>query len=163
MTSFCQYVLSKRKKHPSNFTKSNTLSWVFFTLFKLYKWYQIAQRITYVRIMYCTFNSTESKVEFSKAQRHIQNLVNYLRQLLTKIVIYFSWNHLKCPDFMGINNYFCKQLYVKCLTGFCIRLCMSFFILIFVSLFAIPAQLQNLLWHHEKACRKISQFFQKCL
>ena len=30
----------------STFSKSNTLPWVFFTLFKLYKWYQIVQRIT---------------------------------------------------------------------------------------------------------------------
>ena len=29
-----------------NFTKTNTLPWVLFTFFKLYKWYQIAQRIT---------------------------------------------------------------------------------------------------------------------
>ena len=30
-----------------NLTKSNTPPWVFFTFFGLYKWYQIAQRITY--------------------------------------------------------------------------------------------------------------------
>ena len=30
----------------SNFIKSNTPPWVFFTFFKLYKWYRIAQRIT---------------------------------------------------------------------------------------------------------------------
>ena len=30
-------------------TKSSTHPWVFFTLFKLYKWYQIAQHITYCR------------------------------------------------------------------------------------------------------------------
>ena len=30
-----------------NFTKSNALPWVFFTFFKLYNRYQIAQRITY--------------------------------------------------------------------------------------------------------------------
>ena len=30
-----------------NFTKSNTLPWVFFTFFKLYERYQIAQRTTY--------------------------------------------------------------------------------------------------------------------
>ena len=30
------------------FTKSNTPAWVFFTFFKLYKWYQIAQSISYV-------------------------------------------------------------------------------------------------------------------
>ena len=30
-----------------NLTKINTPLWVFFTFFKLYKWYQIAQHITY--------------------------------------------------------------------------------------------------------------------
>ena len=30
-----------------NFTKSNTPPWVFFTFFKLYKWYQIAQSVTH--------------------------------------------------------------------------------------------------------------------
>ena len=29
-------------------TKINTPPWVFFTFFKLYKWYQIAQRTTFV-------------------------------------------------------------------------------------------------------------------
>ena len=29
-----------------NFTKSNTPPWVFFTFFKLYKWYHMAQRTT---------------------------------------------------------------------------------------------------------------------
>ena len=30
-----------------NFTKAITPPWVFFMFFNLYKWYQIAQRITY--------------------------------------------------------------------------------------------------------------------
>ena len=30
-----------------NFTKSNTPSWVFFTLLKLNNWYQIAQNVSY--------------------------------------------------------------------------------------------------------------------
>ena len=29
------------------FAESNTPPWVFFTFYKLYKWYQIVQRITY--------------------------------------------------------------------------------------------------------------------
>ena len=51
--------LKKREKHPwksdsfgkvarCNFTKSITPPWVFFTFFKLNKWYQIAQGITYM-------------------------------------------------------------------------------------------------------------------
>ena len=47
----------KREKHPwwsvtfikvAGFTKSNTPSWLFFTFFKLYKWYQIAQNPTFI-------------------------------------------------------------------------------------------------------------------
>ena len=30
-----------------NLNKRNTSPWMFFTFFKLYKWYQIAKRITY--------------------------------------------------------------------------------------------------------------------
>ena len=45
----------KREKHPQrsanfracNFSKINTPPWVFFMFYKLYKWYQIAQRTTY--------------------------------------------------------------------------------------------------------------------
>ena len=37
-------ILVKLKALACNFTKINTPPWVFFTFFKLYKWYQIAQR-----------------------------------------------------------------------------------------------------------------------
>ena len=33
------------------FTKSNPPPWVFFTILKLYKWYKILQRTTYVSIL----------------------------------------------------------------------------------------------------------------
>ena len=55
LVPFVQF--QKRKKHPRwslkgaeacSFTKSNTPSWVFLTFLKLYKWYQIAQSITYM-------------------------------------------------------------------------------------------------------------------
>ena len=49
MVPFVQF--KKHEKHPwrsVNFCKINTPPWVFFTFFKLYKWYQIAQRITNV-------------------------------------------------------------------------------------------------------------------
>ena len=39
---------SKLQASPCNFTKINTPPWVFFTFFKLYKWYQIAQHTTFV-------------------------------------------------------------------------------------------------------------------
>ena len=40
-------LLAKLQAKACNFTKSNTPSWVFFTFFKLYEWYQIAQSTTY--------------------------------------------------------------------------------------------------------------------
>ena len=41
-------LLIKLQAEACNFTKSNTPPWVFFTFFKFYEWYQIAQRTTYV-------------------------------------------------------------------------------------------------------------------
>ena len=35
----------------NNFLKSNTPSWVFFTIFKLCKWYQIVQRMIFFYIL----------------------------------------------------------------------------------------------------------------
>ena len=62
LVPFVQF--EKREKHPRrsvnfskvsasacNVTKINTLPWVFFTFFKLHKSYQIAQRITYVKLL----------------------------------------------------------------------------------------------------------------
>ena len=40
-------ILVKLQVSSCNFTKINTPPWVFFTFFKLYKWYQIAQRTTF--------------------------------------------------------------------------------------------------------------------
>ena len=54
----------KREKHSwrsvnfskvAGFTKINTPLWVFFTFLKLYKWYQIAQRITYTTVLFWNF------------------------------------------------------------------------------------------------------------
>ena len=40
-------LLVKLQAKACNFTKSNTLPWVFFTFLKLHNWYQIAQSISY--------------------------------------------------------------------------------------------------------------------
>ena len=49
LIAFVQF--GKREKHPWRSvtlnTKSNTPPWVFFSFFKLYKWYQIVQRTIY--------------------------------------------------------------------------------------------------------------------
>ena len=45
--SIWYYLHNFKKPKVCNFTKSNTPPWVFFTFFKLYKWYQIKQSIRY--------------------------------------------------------------------------------------------------------------------
>ena len=37
-----------------NTPKWNTPPWVFFTFFKLYKWYQIAQTVSYIQLLFIT-------------------------------------------------------------------------------------------------------------
>ena len=43
-------ILVKLQAKACSFIKINTPPWVFFTFFKLYKWYQIVQRTTYIKI-----------------------------------------------------------------------------------------------------------------
>ena len=55
------------------FTEIFTSPWVLFTFFKMYKWYQIAQSITYVDIIYHT------KTKLKKAN---ECLLDYLPNFL---------------------------------------------------------------------------------
>ena len=56
----------KREKHPwrsvTCSTKTNTPPWVFFTFFKLYKWYQIAQRIIFSKLWSLFIKTTYSLI-----------------------------------------------------------------------------------------------------
>ena len=80
LVPFAQF--KKREKHPwwsvnfskVNFAKINTPPWVFFTFFKSYKWYQIAQRTTFVIHIYSRFFYTS---------RHSIHVVNFCQLLPT--------------------------------------------------------------------------------
>ena len=63
-----------------NFTKTNTPPWLFFTFLKLYKWFQIAQRITYL--------STVSRITFSLA-------VNFQSDVLCNLVLFVKYKKCK--------------------------------------------------------------------
>ena len=43
-------LLVKMQAKACNFTRSNTPPWAFFVFSKLYKWYQLAQNITYMTL-----------------------------------------------------------------------------------------------------------------
>ena len=49
-------ILVKLQASACNFNKINTPQCVFFAFFKLYKWHQIAQRITYVDFVFSYFS-----------------------------------------------------------------------------------------------------------
>ena len=57
-----------------NCTKINTLPWVFFTFLKLYKWYHIVQRITYILLTISKFHTS-----FLFCQNFITNVANCLK------------------------------------------------------------------------------------
>ena len=52
-------ILVKLQASACKFTKIKTPPWVFFTFLKLYKWFQIAQRTTYVNELYQWFYTKE--------------------------------------------------------------------------------------------------------
>ena len=97
----------KREKHPwsgdtfvklkveaSNFTKNNTLPWVFFTFFKLYKWYQIAQSIAYYFFIQTEGRSLILWRRFFKSTNmHIVFLVSLLKILNELVIPYFHCCH----------------------------------------------------------------------
>ena len=56
-------ILVKLQALACDFTKINTPPWLFFTFFKLYKWYQIVQRATYYFHNYSFKVSTLFKVK----------------------------------------------------------------------------------------------------
>ena len=77
-----------------NVFKYNNAPWVFFTFFKLYKWYQIAQGITYnenkkswgtLRKTFCVFNGIWDKVFKSGLSK------NFLKSTFHKIYLVHSW------------------------------------------------------------------------
>ena len=47
MVPFVQFKKCEKQSWSVNFSKINIPPWVFYTLFELHKWYQIAQRTTY--------------------------------------------------------------------------------------------------------------------
>ena len=59
-------ILVKLQALACNFTKINTPPWVFFTFFELYKWYQIAQCITYMCL---------NELELHSSYKEFQNLL----------------------------------------------------------------------------------------
>ena len=87
----------KHEKHAwRNVNFRNTLPWVFFTFFKLYKWYQIAQRTNYVLRPNTDKNGVnilQIRLDFAQCSYsdpiapglHYPSKVNYELQSLTKL------------------------------------------------------------------------------
>ena len=55
-------ILVNLQTEACNVTKINIPPWVFYTFFKLYKSYQIVQRITYFEVQFSSFNPLQSYV-----------------------------------------------------------------------------------------------------
>ena len=97
-----------------NFTRSHTPPWVFFPFFKLYKWYQILQNMTY------TF-SARIKISWRKSFSCIQ--------IMTWFTIYFEqYQHIKQEPKnkkYWISFWHDRNRYE--VTGLCLRTCLDWF------------------------------------
>ena len=60
-------VLVKLQALACNFTKSNTPLWMFFSFFKLYKWYQIAQSVLFILKLTCELGTIIAKNSINSA------------------------------------------------------------------------------------------------
>ena len=70
-----------------NFTKSNTRPWVFFTLFKLHKWYQIVQRLTFIYIKKAGIRLHKKNLIYT-AESFLRIWSHLLRKSLTENFIF---------------------------------------------------------------------------
>ena len=61
----------KMQVKPDNFSESNTSPWVFIAFFKLYKWYQIAQNISY----YTAHFKNSSIINVWQSLKHVSGLL----------------------------------------------------------------------------------------
>ena len=96
--------LVKLQAEACNFTKSNTPPWVFFTFFKLHKWYQIAQSITYVRKITKLILQLNNKKELGPISMPVSILIVNVNDLsgLHSHIINLSFKEGLCPKFLKI-------------------------------------------------------------
>ena len=85
----------------SNFTKSNTPPWVFFTFYKSYKWHQIAQSNTY----FCVYNIVASN--FRCRPTILFPLFDF-KTFSNRLFLFdpFSGNNVNCVKSVQIRSFF---------------------------------------------------------
>ena len=80
------------KQKACNFTKINTPPWVFITFFKLYKWHQIAQRITYIAYEKSGLRKLTVFLKKCRVANRILEASHWSRSfLLTFLVCYYEF------------------------------------------------------------------------
>ena len=118
-------LLVKLHAKACNFTKSNTLPWLFFTFFILYEWYQIAQRTTYKETI------KVSMLHFEMRKKTKKKLTIYIKVLclnsfkdqitLKKLAIINLWiTKLRVASYelqvalkLRVTSYFCWNCYLR--------------------------------------------------
>ena len=77
---FVQFKNDEEFLHGCNFNKNNTHLWVFFTFFKLYKWYQIAQNLTYLTKCRASGKcGRQTDAAFTRLERHMEKLLLFVK------------------------------------------------------------------------------------
>ena len=106
------FILINLQASACNFTESNTAPWVFFTFFKLYKWYQIARSVSYR-----TLPNIHEITFLQKANDSVKSFIkNFYYRYLTRsqarlLVSYHIWiisferSFAKMSEFIKTGSY----------------------------------------------------------
>ena len=99
-----------------NFTKINTPSWLFFTFFKLYKWHQIAQCITYGQTWKtCPFPLSSMCSKIHKTDINWRRFVVYIYDCIHNTIFCtaFIYNFEQVLVEVAIRSVLWKKLFLK--------------------------------------------------
>ena len=94
-------ILVNLQAEACNFTKINTSPWVIFTFLKLYKWYQIAQHITYNSYNVVSRCNSKENLQFPhRILRTVDawndkfNFTITLRVTVVSLLLTVDWTHV---------------------------------------------------------------------
>ena len=116
LRNFVSFVqLKKREKHLlRSRLKSNTPPWVFFTFFKLYKWYQIAQSITYSSLIAQLLNCFWQEIEQSLLAYWYNLICTFFRcdsSPQWTVVLILKWVSVCILVFACLLNFFTSPIF----------------------------------------------------
>ena len=84
-------LLVKLQAEAWNFTKNNTIPWVFLTFLKFCEWYQISQSITYVLCITCGKGKWQTIMKKSATCYQFENAIKVIKSRAIKVKLFWGF------------------------------------------------------------------------